>query len=55
MGGFGSPGGNEKEEVGQDEVHPKSVRQSVDNSNAPSKIITHLSVCLSVTKQKLTL
>ena len=35
--------GNEKEEVGQDEVHPKSVRQSVDNSNAPSKIITHWS------------
>ena len=41
MGGFGSPGVGEKEDVGQDEVHPKSVRQSVVKSNAPSKIITH--------------
>ena len=41
MGGFGSPGGNEKEEVGQDEVHPKSVDQSVDSSNAASNQITH--------------
>ena len=42
MGGFGSPGVSEKEEVGQDEVHPKSVRQSVENYNAPSKLITQV-------------
>ena len=42
MGGFGSPGVGEKEVVGQDEVHPKSARQSVENSNAPSKLITHI-------------
>ena len=40
MGGFGSPGVGEKEVVGQDEVLPKSARQSVEISNAPSNQIT---------------
>ena len=41
MGGITNPGVGEKEVVGQDEVIPKSARQSVEKSNAPSNLITH--------------
>ena len=42
MGGIKHPGVGEKEVVGQDEVIPKSVRQSIEISNAPSNQITHV-------------
>ena len=41
MGGIKRPEVGEKEVVGQDEMIPKSVRQSIEISNAPSNQITH--------------
>ena len=51
MGGIKRPGVGEKEVVGQDEVIPKSARQSVEKSNAPSNQITQDSEQIGKTRK----